>query len=184
MYNQTLHDELLSVRDNAELICSANELEKAIENIASEITSDFYDKNPLLLCVLTGGLHFTALLTRHLDFPWELDYLNASRYGQDTVGSDITWYTKPKGSLANRHVILLDDIFDEGLTLEALNHYCLTERAASVNSAVMTNKNHQRKPAGYKPNYQGINLPDRYVFGCGLDYKGYWRGLPDIYALK
>lgn len=177
------YQEALAARQSAELICSAATLDTAIADIAQQITKDYRDKNPLLVCVLTGGLHFTALLSRYLDFPWELDYLNASRYGDQTTGNELEWFTYPKTSLVGRHVILLDDIFDEGITLETLHDYAINAAASSVTSAVMTSKNHSRKPVNYRPNYSGIDLPNRYVFGCGLDYKGYWRGLPDIYAL-
>ena len=135
---------------------------------------------------MNGGLYFSGQLLRYLDFPLQLSYLHASRYGNKTRGSDLQWQTRPKpDTIRNSHILLMDDIFDEGLTLEAIDKECRKLGAKSVHSVVLTDKCHERKPlSGFRPDFAGLEVADRYIFGCGMDYQGLYRNLPAIYALK
>jgi hypoxanthine phosphoribosyltransferase len=170
------------VLDQAELVHDEHAVNQAVRKMAARITADLAEADPLLLCVMNGGLAPTAMLMPYLVFPWKLDYLHATRYREQTSGTELIWQRTPAQSLTGRHVLVIDDILDEGHTLEAILHYCKAQEPASLRAAVLTQKIHDR---GVRPpiDYIGLTVPDRYVFGCGMDYRGYWRNLPAIYAL-
>lgn len=172
---QILHD--------AELIHSAEEVNQAILQLALDITADYTEKNPLVLTVMNGGIMFAGQLLPLLRFPLSCDYIHASRYRNATKGGKLEWVALPRESVKGRHVLLLDDILDEGHTLAAIKTELLSLGAQQVACAVLTNKNIEaNKPI--KADYIGLNLPNRFVFGCGMDVYGAWRNLPAIYALK
>ncbi|OQX06017.1 MAG: hypoxanthine-guanine phosphoribosyltransferase [Thiothrix lacustris] len=169
----------------ADLLYSAEDITVTLDKMAAEITAKLADKNPLVLCVMTGGVILTGHLLTRLAFPLEQDYLHATRYRGATSGSKtITWLHKPDTSLAERHVLLVDDILDEGYTLREITHWCREQGAASVNVAVLADKQHARRVDGVRRDFSALELPDRYVFGFGMDYKEYWRNANGIYAVK
>jgi hypoxanthine phosphoribosyltransferase len=177
-------DEIAAVRAGADLLHSNRAVHAAVERMAAAVRERLADKNPLLLCVMTGGVMTTTWLAERLDFPLQIDYVHLTRYDGDTSGGDQTrWRAKPKFALAGRHVLLIDDIYDEGITLRQLVDYCREQGAADVASAVLVRKRHQRNLGGIEPDIVGLEVDDRYVFGCGLDYKNYLRNLPAIYAV-
>ncbi|MDR3390497.1 MAG: hypoxanthine-guanine phosphoribosyltransferase [Sulfuriferula sp.] len=176
------HDAWQVLQD-AELIFSADDVNAAITQLAISITADYTDKNPLVITVMNGGMMFAGQLLPLLRFPLDCDYIHASRYGNATSGKEIAWIAMPRESVQGRHVLLLDDILDEGHTLAAIKAKLLGLGAAQVSCAVLTNKNIGKiKPID--ADYIGLTLPNRYVFGCGMDVSGAWRNLPAIYALK
>ncbi len=169
----------------ADLLYSAEDIALTLDKMAAEITAKLADKNPLVLCVMTGGVILTGHLLTRLAFPLEQDYLHATRYRGATSGSKtITWLHKPETSLAGRHVLLVDDILDEGYTLREITHWCREQGAASVHVAVLADKQHARRVDGVRRDFSALELPDRYVFGFGMDYKEYWRNANGIYAVK
>jgi len=174
--------EIQTVLDEAELIFSMEDIDHALEKIAKQLEQDYADSNPLLLCVMNGSVMTTGHLLPKLNFPLELDYIHATRYGDKIVGEELNWLAKPNTSLAGRDVILVEDIFDHGVTLKALREYCQQAGAKSVACAVLTDKQHDEKSCE-QPEYIGLDLPNRYVFGFGMDYKGYLRNAPGIYAV-
>jgi hypoxanthine phosphoribosyltransferase len=177
------HETLIKVRDSAELLYSQAEVEQALERLAVEIETDIGDTDPLLIAVMTGGLITSSELFTRLQCPVQLDYLHATRY-EGTQGSDkLKWITRPSQSLAGRTVLVVDDILDEGLTLAAIIEYCHEQRARAVYSAVLVEKLHDRKLDDLRADYVGLHVEDRYVFGYGMDYYGYWRNLKGIYAV-
>jgi hypoxanthine phosphoribosyltransferase len=177
-------EHLLAVRNSADQLYSKADVEQALDRLAGEIEAAIGDQDPLLLCVMTGGLVTSSELFTRLTCPVQLDYLHATRY-QGTSGSDqLKWITPPSQSLAGRTVLVVDDILDEGLTLAAILQYCRDQRARAVYSAVLVEKLHDRKPENVKPDFLGLQVEDRYVFGYGMDYHGYWRNLTGIYAVK
>lgn len=176
-------EEARAVYDNADCCYSSEQLNVALDELAARISRDYADKNPLFLCVMNGGLMTTAQLLLRLSFPLQYDYIHATRYRGDTRGGELHWYAKPSISIENRYVLLIDDIYDEGITLTRLVEYCQQANAKRVESVVMVNKLHDRK-AGLAPNYIGVEVEDRYVFGFGMDYKGYLRNANGIYAVK
>lgn len=169
--------------DNAELIASADEVQQTLARLATEITADIDKTFPLVLAVMGGAVVFAGQLLPRLAFPLEFDYLHVTRYRGETSGGVIEWRVLPGKNVAGRTVLVLDDILDEGETLAAVRDKLLELGAAKVWTAVLTDKlNQLAKPI--HANYVGLRVPNRYVFGCGMDVYGLWRNLPAIYALK
>ncbi|MGB5734387.1 MAG: hypoxanthine-guanine phosphoribosyltransferase [Thiohalocapsa sp.] len=174
-------EQYQGVRQRAELVVDAAQVEAAIDRMAAEITAACGDKDPLVLCVVTGGIITTGLLMPRLDFALRLDYVHASRYQGETSGGELCWRHRPTEAIRGEHVLVVDDIFDEGITMAAIVDACHADGAASVRSAVLTEKARPRATE-YRPDIVGLTLPDRYVMGYGLDYKGYFRNAPGIFA--
>jgi hypoxanthine phosphoribosyltransferase len=171
------------VFETAELIHSAAAVDAAIERVAAEITAKLKDQFPLVLSVMGGAVVFTGRILPLLNFPLDFDYIHASRYGEATSGGAVDWKVEPTGNVAGRVVLVLDDILDIGDTMLAIRERVLGLGARAFFSAVLTDK----KKAAAKPiraDFVGLDLPDRYVFGCGMDAHGVWRNLPAIYALR
>jgi hypoxanthine phosphoribosyltransferase len=172
-----------SVLQEADLVCTEEQVRQALARMASEIEARLRERNPLVLCVMGGSVVFTGQLLPLLRFPLQFDYLHATRYDGSTRGGEITWKVAPRQPVAGRVVLVLDDILDEGTTLAAIRGRLLEDGAAEVLCAVFADKEIGRsKPI--RPDFVGIKLPDRYVFGFGMDVEEAWRNLPAIYALK
>jgi hypoxanthine phosphoribosyltransferase len=168
--------------ENAQLIHSADAVQQAIIKLSDEITESLESSVPIVICVMGGGVVFAGQLLTQLNFPLELDYVHASRYQNNTVGNALVWQSLPKLDLNNRSVLLVDDILDEGITLLAIKEKCLSLGAKEVLSAVLVEKMlPHAKPIS--ADFVGLQVPNRYVFGCGMDAYGWWRNLPAIYAL-
>ena len=168
---------------SAELIHSAETVAAAVSRVAAEITEKLGDTNPLLLCVMSGGVPFSGHLMTQLEFPLEFDYLHVTRYGQDYSGGALSWRSAPWTSVKGRTVIVLDDILDEGLTLAAIVERLMELGAKACYTAVATDKlNGKKKPL--KADFVALTVPDRFVFGYGMDVRGHFRNLPAIYAMK
>ena len=171
------------ILSSAEILFSAEEVSKAVSRVAQEITEKLGDTTPLLLCVMTGGVPFAADLMSQLDFPLEFDYLHVTRYGQETAGGALSWRSAPWTSVKDRIVIVLDDILDEGVTLAAIVDRVTELGAKACYTAVATDKqNGKQKPL--KADFVALSVPDRFLFGYGMDVRGMWRNLPAIYAMK
>lgn len=170
--------------DEAIELCSANDVQAAIERLSQNITERLAGANPVVLCVLNGGVVFTGQLLPHLPFPLELDYLHVTRYRGKNIGAEIEWVVTPRSDLAGRTVLIIDDIFDQGFTLEAIVEYCRRAGAEKVYSTVLVEKQHRRAKAPLRPDFVGLTTSDLYVFGAGMDYRGYWRNAPGIYGIK
>lgn len=176
-------EDIQNVRNNAELLYSRKEVEAALNRMATELTTKAGSSNPILLAVMNGGLIPLGMLLPRLDFPLRLDYLHATRYRERTFGTDLQWKRTPEYSLAGETVIVVDDILDEGYTLQAIVDYCVKEDAEEVISAVLIKKLHQRCN-GMQADVVGLEAPDKYLFGYGMDYKGYWRNAPGIFSVS
>ncbi|MBJ7550487.1 hypoxanthine-guanine phosphoribosyltransferase [Marinomonas ostreistagni] len=176
-------DELNSIMSEADCLISEEELNHALDKIAKQITDDLSDKLPLVICVMNGGLLPTGALMQRLQFPLELDYVHASRYGMETSGSTLNWTRYPQTDFKGRDVLIVDDIFDQGHTLEAIIKWFEENGAKNVYSATVVNKLHDRK-VDMRPDYNGLDVEDRFLFGYGMDYQGYFRNLQGIYAVK
>jgi hypoxanthine phosphoribosyltransferase len=181
---QTELDRREAARRRAELLHDADAVQAAIDRMAAEVARDLASANPILLTVMTGGIVPAVWLSTRLDFPHQIDYLHATRYVGDTRGGKLEWRTRPRIEVAGRSVLIVDDILDEGITLQAVARYCREQGAAEVRIAALVRKRHERNRAGVEPDYLGLEVPDRYVFGCGMDYQEYYRNLPAIYALS
>ncbi len=167
----------------AEVIHSAEVVAAAVSRVAGEITEKLGDTNPLLLCVMSGGVPFAGQLMTQLNFPLEFDYMHVTRYGQETSGGALSWRSAPWTSVKDRTVLILDDILDEGVTLAAIVERMKQLGAKACYTAVATDKlNGKIKPI--KADFVALTVPDRFVFGYGMDVRGNWRNLPAIYAMK
>ena len=173
------------VMTEADCLYTEAQIEAAIDKMAVAINSELAERNPVVFCVMNGGLIFTGKLLPRLNFPLELSYLHATRYRNETSGGDLFWKAKPEISFIDRDVLIIDDILDEGHTLGAIIDFCRHAGASNVYTAVLIDKDHQRKARpDLKADFIGLPCIDRFIFGYGMDYKGYWRNPPGIYAVK
>jgi hypoxanthine phosphoribosyltransferase len=157
---------------------------RALDEMAAGINACCSDGDGdwLVMVVMNGGLLPAAWLMERFDFLFELDYLHATRYRGETTGSDLLWRALPQTSLHGRNILLIDDILDEGITLQKIIEHCEAQGAATIKSAVLVRKQHDRN-AGVQADFVGLEVPDRYVFGCGMDYREHFRHLCEIRAL-
>jgi hypoxanthine phosphoribosyltransferase len=177
-------EQALIVLREAELLCSAQAVTAALDRLAAAITARFQERDPLLLVVMNGGMIPATWLFTRLHFPLQISYLHVSRYRGTTHGGKLSWIAKPQLPVAGRAVLVIDDIYDEGTTLKAIAEYLHAAGAQEVYSAVLVDKLHDRKEPGFTVDFIGLQVVDRYVFGCGMDYHEYWRNLPAIYAVR
>ncbi len=167
---------------DAELVHSIATIQTALDEVAARIRMQLAERNPLVLCVMTGGVVFCGQLLPKLDFPLDFDYLHATRYGPETQGGKISWRSAPWIPVKDRTVLVVDDILDEGVTLAAVKESLKRLGAAEVLLAVFADKlNGKSKPVS--ADFVGLTVPDRFVFGYGMDIHGAWRNLPAIYAV-
>jgi len=176
-------NDIQQVIESADLLYTKKQVEAALDRMAQTIHAFLEQRNPLLLCVMNGGMVTAGKLLTRLTFPLTIDALNASRYRNQLSGSQIQWLHKPQTPLANRTVLIVDDILDEGITLRAIYDYCREQGASSIYSAVLVNKK-LPYPKPIQADFVGLEIENRYVFGYGMDYKGYCRNLAGIYAVK
>ena len=167
----------------ADLVCSEAQARAAVERLGSEITARLHSAMPLVLCVMGGGVVLTGQLLPRLGFPLELDYIHVTRYAGETRGGDLQWRVEPRAGVHSRTVLLLDDVLDEGHTLAAVRERLLRQGAKEVLIAVFCDKDLGR-PKPVKADFVGVVLPNRYLFGFGMDVNDAWRNLPAVYALK
>ncbi len=166
----------------AELLVTTAGVRTAVARVADEIAMELRDQRPLLLAVMRGGVVFAGHLLPLLQFPLEFDYIDATRYGGNTRGGELQWRMDVPAAVRGRVVLLIDDILDEGRTLAAVRERLLGQDALRVLIAVFADKTlPQAKPVA--ADFIGVRVPDRYVFGFGMDVHGLWRNLPAVYAL-
>lgn len=176
-------ERALQVHDDAELLFAEEAVEQGIEQLAAKVAEEYQDRNPLVLCVMNGGLYLTGQLLRHWNFPMTLDYVHATRYRLKTLGRDVLWKAYPQNSLRNRSVLIIDDIYDQGYTLEEVKSYCMNQGAASCQSVFLIRKNRECKRADVDPDFVGLECGDCYVYGAGMDLNSHFRYLSSIYSL-
>jgi hypoxanthine phosphoribosyltransferase len=175
--------ELLKILEKSDVLISEHEIFQAIDTVAQQIEKILDKEVPILLCVMKGGIMFSAALMQRITSPMVLDYVHVDRYRNQTQGSSIHWYKEPDTSLTGRLVIIVDDILDEGYTLQELIAYCQKKGAKKVLSAVLLKKKLAITCTTVMADFVGLEVADRYVFGWGMDYKGYLRNLSSIYAI-
>lgn len=177
------YQQTKQILDAAELIHSAQVVSQTVQRLAVDITQVLSHQQPLVLCVMGGAVVFTGQLLPLLEFPLDFDYLHLTRYNKALSGGEIHWQVEPKENMKDRVVLVLDDILDEGITLAAIRKKVLECGAKAFYSAVLANKETgQSKP--FSADFVGLSVPNRYVFGFGMDIQGTWRNLPAIYAIK
>lgn len=177
-------EQALVVLREAELICTPEQIAIALNQMASAITAQLSASDPLVLIVMNGAFMPAAQLLTRLHFPLRVGYLHATRYRGATRGGAIDWIAEPRPAVSGQTVLVVEDIFDEGDTLKAILEEIRQQGAAALYSAALVNKRHDRKVPNLTVDFIGLEVPDRYVFGCGMDYQEYWRNLPAIYAVR
>jgi len=169
--------------ERADIVCTSEEVQAAVARVAREIEAKLAHEFPVVLSVMGGAAVFTGQLLPKLQFPLEFGAIEVTRYDNQTQGRDISWRLPPRDNVRDRTVLVVDDILDEGITLAAIRKKLVEMGAKKVYAAVFADKQIGReKPAHAE--FVGVTVPNRYVFGFGMDAYGLWRNLPEIYALK
>lgn len=175
--------EINKIHQESDCLYNAEAINTALDQMAEKITADLHDKNLLVLCVVTGGIIPAGHLVTRFNFPMQLDYVHATRYQGETSGGKLNWLKEPALPLDGRNILIIDDIFDEGITISEIARYCFDKGACGVYTAVLIDKIHDRK-ADFKVDYIGLSVEDRYLYGFGMDYKNYLRNINAIHAVK
>ncbi len=178
----------LKLPDNCKLVFNNREIISALDKLADKLNQQLKNEKPVVLCVMQGGLVFSGQLIPRLHCMLEIDYIHATRYNNQTSGSELLWKAHPATPLKNRTVLIMDDILDEGVTLQSIIQYCESQGATKVVSAVLLRKKHNRCvdhecDTALTENI-ALTVEDEYVFGFGMDYNGLYRQLHSIYALE
>lgn len=181
---QISNQEIEKTLRNSECLISSIEVAAAYERLAAQLNLHYAGLNPIVMVVMNGGLIPAGQLLTHLTFYHRMHYIHASRYRDNEGTNELDWKFKPDVSIEGEHVLLIDDIFDEGITLKTVVEELSKEKPLSIESCVLLNKQHDRKVEGFDVDFVGIDVADRYVYGCGMDFHGYLRHLPGIYAIK
>lgn len=180
-----MRDEAEKILSQAQCLFTEQEIDLALDEMARQITAAIAESNPIVLCVMNGGLIVTAKLLMRLNFTLQQDYVHATRYRGQLSGDEIHWKTYPQLSMQGRTVLIVDDILDEGETLARIRDYCLSKGAEKVMCAVLVDKKHDRRTVDLpRADFTALEAPDRYLFGSGMDYKTYLRNVPGIYAVE
>jgi hypoxanthine phosphoribosyltransferase len=169
--------------EDSDLIAGAEEVQAAVRRVATEIEQRLSGAYPLVLAVMGGAVVFAGQVLPLLRFPLDFDYIHASRYGAATRGAGVDWKVSPPGLAKGRTVLVLDDILDHGETMAVIRQRLLELGATQFYCAVLVEKQLD-KPKPITADFVGLRIPDRFVFGCGMDAKGYWRNLPEIRAMR
>ena len=169
--------------EDSDLVAGAEEVQAAVRRVAHEIESRLSGAYPLVLAVMGGAVVFAGQVLPMLRFPLDFDYIHASRYGAATRGARVDWKVSPPGLAKGRAVLVLDDILDHGETMAVIRQKLTELGATQFHCAVLVEKILE-KPKPITPDFVGLRIPDRFVFGCGMDAKGFWRNLPEIRAMR
>ena len=180
MKQEDPHDYLRHSR----VLATREEVQAAVDRMAADINACYGDRPIVLLIVMTGAVMPAAWLAVRLEMPLRMDFIHATRYEGATAGGELTFRVPPRLSLEGQDVLIVEDIYDVGLTLQSIVRYCERERASSVRSAVLVRKIHDRETTGELPEFIGMNVTDHYIFGCGMDAYEHWRHLDEIRALE
>jgi hypoxanthine phosphoribosyltransferase len=178
-----MSNNLAVALQNSERLFDEHEIDRAIARIAVDIRNDYAGARPVYLTLMHGGMLFASKLSLQVGIDLEFDYLHATRYRGALTGSGLAWLHRPATPLEGRRVLIADDILDEGHTLKAVRNWCEDQGALDVRIAVLCVKNHDRRVEGIDAEYIALEVPDRYVYGYGMDYHEQGRNLPGIYAL-
>lgn len=175
---------LEDILQRSECLITESRIAAAYDKLAATLNLHYSQINPIILVVLNGGLIPAGHLLTRLAFAHRMDYIHATRYKNNQGTQNLIWKAKADLDLANEHVLLVDDIFDEGITLKRIVEELSEQKPASLKTCCLLHKSHDRKVDDFKVDFIGTEVEDRYIYGCGMDYHGYLRHLPGIYALK
>ena len=173
-----------SILANSTLLVDRDVVQAAVDRMADQVNEYYGDTTLILLIVMTGAVMPAAWLSSRLKMPLEMDFIHATRYSGATEGGEIEFRVPPRLNLQGQDVLIVDDIYDIGLTLEMIENYCTSRQVNSVNSAVLVRKIHDRPTTERLPKFIGLDVEDKYIFGCGMDAYEHWRHLDEIRALE
>lgn len=170
--------------NQSSVLAGKQQVVDAIDHMATAINDHYGDREIILLIVMTGAVMPAAWLAAKLRMPLQMDFVHATRYAGQTEGGEIEFRVPPRLNLEGHDVLIIDDIYDIGLTLQMIERYCESRGARSVNSAVLVRKIHDRETTDKQPEFIGMEVEDKYIFGCGMDAYEHWRHLDEIWALE
>ncbi len=173
-----------ALAEHADCLLDQVQVAAAIAQTARTINAHYAEQEVVVWTVMNGALVFSGHLLTQLTMPVVVDYVHATRYHKNEATTELKWFAKPVKPIQGKHVLICDDIFDRGLTLSAVRHYALEQGAASVRCAVMAHKLLEPPTTERTPEFCSFTVPDRYVFGMGMDCNGYWRNASGIWALR
>ncbi|MEE8194425.1 MAG: hypoxanthine phosphoribosyltransferase [Dehalococcoidales bacterium] len=163
-----------------EILLGRQEIEVAVSRLAAEIDKDYHDRHPILIAVLKGSFVFLADLMRRLDFPLEVEFVTLSSYGRGRRSSGrIRVVQGLAAEVKGRHILVIEDIVDTGLTTSFLLDYLRKKKPASLKLCALTSKP-SRRLFPVDIDYLGFTVPDRFLVGYGIDCDEQFRNLPDI----
>ncbi len=176
-------DTIQALIRKSSVIYSEIEIKTVIKNIADQVNQTIKTDDLYVLCVMNGALIFAGQLLPRLEKNIKYSYIHATRYAASLTGGPIHWLVKPSKDIEGETVLILDDILDEGITLREIVATCEAMKAKAIYTAVLFDKEIVKEKS-YIPNFIGLKVPNRFVFGYGLDCKGLGRNLPHLYALN
>jgi len=180
----TGHPDPRSLLERSTLVADRGQVQAAIDRMAAEINAFYGDEPIILIGVLTGAIMPMAWLATRLKMPLNMDFVHATRYRGGLHGAELEYRVPPRLELEGRRVLIVDDIFDEGETLAAIKGSVEKRKASDVRMAVLVRKDHDRGLPRDYPDFVGLDVPDVYVFGAGMDAYEEWRHLDHILALE
>ena len=174
----------LMPNDVKEVLVPSERIQQRVSEIGRRITEDYRGKRPLLVGILRGAIVFLSDLIRQVDLPCEIDFLEVSSYGTDVSSSGVVRLLKDlQEHITERHVLIVEDIIDTGLTISYLQRFLSVRRPASLEVCTLLSKP-SRRQVELEVKYVGFEVPDEFVVGYGIDYAGMYRNLPDVCLLK
>ena len=176
-------DTIQALIRKSSVIYSEIEIKTVIQNIADQVNQTIKTDDLYVLCVMNGALIFAGQLLPRLEKNIQYSYIHATRYAASLTGGPIHWLVKPSKDIEGKTVLILDDILDEGITIREIVTTCEAMKAKAIYTAVLFDKDIVKEKS-YIPNFIGLKVPNRFVFGYGLDCKGLGRNLPHLYALN
>ena len=176
-------EDALEARQNSKKVISEAEIVGALDCMASEAALILSNRNPLILAVMHGGVFTAVELCHRFDFAFEFEFIHLTRYGRSLKGGNLDWKVRPSYDLQGRTVLVVDDVLDEGITLKEIHAELEKCGVSKVYFAVLVKKKLKSFMERIDVDFLGVEIESNYLFGCGLDYKGYWRGLKALYAL-
>ena len=171
--------------DIQEILLDEQDIKDIVKKVGAEITRDYADKNPLVIAVLRGAVVFMADIMRAIECPLSIDFMAVSSYGDGVKSSGVVRIVKDLDTkIEGRHVIIVEDVLDSGLTLSYLVRMLQSRNPASIEIAAFLVKDIEGKRPAIDPRYVGTHVPDKFVVGYGLDYAERYRNLPFVGVLK
>jgi hypoxanthine phosphoribosyltransferase len=173
----------MSSQPKLSILFTKDEIQATVKKLAAEIRRDYLGKHPILIGVLKGSFMFLADLIRHLDFPLEVEFIRLSSYGGRESPGKIKLVQRLQAKVKGRHVLVVEDIIDTGLTTAFVLDYLSKKKPASLKLCVLTDKP-SRRQIPVNIDYRGLTVPNKFIVGYGLDWDERFRNLPDIYIVE